>query len=290
MSVKTKKDIIFWEFMKRIIIFLLIIWWLIFWMNFILKSLNVNRFFYEFFEINKKSYVIKRDLSKSSNFWEAKQWTLYVLLNELLKQKKEETKNNILTEFEFSIQDIKDVYFKFRNDLKNSTKMIWTNYNEFETLLNKFSIFQNFKILKNQTSFKAKKIFYIEKWNASYLLDISNQSNKSYWVKIYRAINNWMEETNSKVFKDFEMRVQFFKNDKKVLYLKTKKWTEKEFFIFQQWKIKYTWLWWLKTETEKEFYRNILFFFTDIKKYLIDDKRNTFIIKYLKTENNRDEI
>ena len=290
MSVKTKKDIIFYEFMKRIVIFLIIIWWLIFWMNFILKSMNANLFFYKFFEINEKSYVIKKDLSKSANFKEAKQWTLYILLNTLLKNKQEETKNQSLTEFEFSIQDIKEVYFKLREDLIKSTKMIWSNYWEFETLMNKFEVFQSFKILKNQTSFKAKKIFYIEKWNSSYLLDISNQSNKSYWIKIYRAINNWMEETNSKVFKDFSMRVQFYKNNKKVLYLKTKKWTEKEFFIYQNWKFKYTWLWWLKTETEKEFYKNILFFFTDVKKYLIDEKRNTFIIRYLKEDINRDEI
>ena len=41
---------------------------------------------------------------------------------------------------------------------------------------------------------------------------------------------------------------------------------------------------------EKTFYQNILTFFTDVDKYLKDDKRNTFIIKYLKTKSDTDKI
>ena len=288
---KTKKEIIFWIFMKRIFVFLVIVFCLIIVMNFVLKWLSADLFFYNFFWIDQKQYVIKKDLSKSNNFEEAKQWTLYVILNDLLKKNRVSQKDQTLTEFQFSLLDIKKSYEELKNSIQSSTQMIWSNFNEMETLINKYSLFSSFNIFDNQKSFKAKKIFYIEMNWSSYVLDISNQWNQSYWVKIYRAINSdWLDDTKSKVFSNFSMRVKFEWKKKKILYLKSKNWTEKAFFTYNNWKYTYSWVWWLTLQKEKTFYQNILTFFTDVDKYLKDDKRNTFIIKYLKTKSDTDKI
>ncbi len=285
---KTKKEIIFWIFVKRSIWFIVIILWILFWIYKVLYYLSWESYVMKFFWFQEKNYLLETTLKDANNLNQAKSAIFYHILWQIMYEKQKEKDDKSVTEFEFTISDLREMYKQKRDYYLNTSKYIWDNLSEFETLLSKIKLFQWYNLVSKDKIFKAKKIFHIVEWKNSYLLDISKQWNWSFWIKVYRAKMDWNDMSSHKAFAwNYSFRVQFSNNNKKkTLYLKNIQWTEIELFTYENWQYinKNIQAVNLKSNEDIEFFRNLLKFFVENSTYLADSKRNAFIIKLESTK------
>lgn len=178
-----KKSISQWKafktFMRRYLVFLLIIWVVVFWIN---KSLSIfawANYLNSFFSINDQTFFTKP--VSWNTLGEVKQQVMVSSLDNILEQKQKEDKWTY--RFQFSLGDFSNAFDENKEEFKdNEPFKNW--FREFSNVLNSIKNFENSKFIKQAGWYEAKKVFKVKKDTFSFAFDYLYK-DKGYQIKFY---------------------------------------------------------------------------------------------------------